>query len=113
MTSPGGATGQRAVALWRELSRIYSQRQVPPPPGAAPRIGATPQDVADILLHVAAAFNEFVTTGTMTSGRAEQSMLALLLVRDQLVPLPARLAGSMTADFQQVLNEIRHAQEDG
>jgi hypothetical protein len=113
MTAPGGPSGQRAVALWRELFRVYRQRQVIPLPAAAPRVAATQEDLADTLLHIAAAFDDFIATSTMTAGLAEQSMLALLLVRDQLLPLPPRLAGSITADFQQILDLTRQARAEG
>lgn len=113
MTVSGGPSGQRGVALWRELFRIYRQRQVPPPASAAPRVTATQQDLAEILLNVALAFDELLTTGALPPGRAEQSMLALLLVRDQAVPLPVRLAGSISTDFQEIIAVTRQLRGEG
>ena len=107
MTTPqGGPTGQRALEVWRDEFRRYSQ-------GAAPATGsmshssATTQDVADALLHAALAFDAVITQGAIPPGQAEQSMLLLLLVRDHLMPLQDSEGALLNPVFGMTLEAIR------
>ncbi len=108
MTSPqGGPTGQRALAVWRDEFRRYAQGGAAEA-GSAPHSTATTQDVADALLHAALAFDGFINTqGGMQPGRAEQSMLLLLLVRDYLLPLGDSEGALLDPVFEETLDAIR------
>jgi len=107
MTSPqGGPTGQRALAVWRDEFRRYAQGGAAEA-GSAPHSTATTQDVADALLHAALAFDGFITQEGMQPGRAEQSMLLLLLVRDYLRPLGDSEGALLEPVFEKTLDAIR------
>lgn len=70
---------------------------------------ALPEDLAEILLAAALAFDEYINTGQLPPGRAEQSLMALLLVRDHLLPLPPRMTQALAADFADVVQGTREA----
>jgi hypothetical protein len=73
--------------------------------GERSRTDATPEELRNLLILVATAFDNSIETGAIPEWQAKQCLWYLLLVCDGLVPLPDGLIPD--ADLEAVLAALR------
>lgn len=110
MVVQGGPSGARALSVWRDLLRDFAAGRARGSGTSTARQLASKDDIQELLLHVAGAFDELITRGKLQTGRAEQTLLQLLLVRDYVAPLPAG-ATNMEPDFKAVIDALHKGNE--
>lgn len=76
------------------------------PPSAHRRDVVQEQDVADAVLQIAAAVDEWLQSGTVRPDRALHVMFMLMVIRDFAVPLPP---GAPSNEDDPVTSDLRTA----
>jgi hypothetical protein len=80
----------RAKSAWEIIFEARAAKVPLPTPGES-HTDATAEDLLDIIADAAVSFEEFLETGTIDRDRVAASMLALLVARDFVLPLPDNL----------------------
>jgi len=100
----------RAKSAWEIIFEARAAKVPLPTPGES-HTDATADDLLDIIADAAVAFEEFLETGTIDAERVASSMLALLVARDFVLPLPDNLVPD--GDLAEALTTVRQERRLG
>ena len=108
MSDPELSPLHRAKAAWEVIFEARAANVALPTPDHS-HTDATVDDLLDIISDAAVAFEEYLETGAIASERVASSMLALLVARDFVLPLPDNLVPD--ENLKQALDIVREERD--
>jgi hypothetical protein len=102
-------TGDRAKRGWELIFKAAAMGD-PLPRQLERRTPAGPEDVAELVFHLAAMLDDLLETGTIEPWRVREALLQLFLTLDTVTPLPEDIVSA--ADLLEVLESIRFIRHD-